>query len=185
MNHLTRNVRYLRGDLTQDEYAQAVGVNQSTIQRLLAGRVSPSLDTVAAIAKYHRITLDDLVNRDLQKDGPSDSHGGRPSVAKLGVALVAVEQAIRNMNLDPERSWGKLAKLVLWAVDLQDEVYPDGVNTEADRRGFDAQVQLRMGGTDYDEVRTLGQNAPRSNERGARAAAPRKAHRRSRKRGNS
>jgi hypothetical protein len=60
---------------------------------------------------------------------------------KLGIALVAVESAIRAKGLVPEEAWGKLAPLVLWAVALQDKHYPDGVK---DLRGFDAQVLLEM-----------------------------------------
>lgn len=158
---LIRNVEYLKGDTKQAPYAKAVGVDQASISRLLAGKVSPSLDTVQAIARYHGVTLDDLVNRDLQAVGPSPSQSGRISADSLAVALVAVERAIRARNLDPAESWGKLAKLVIWALELQHEEYPDGLKTKADQRGFDARVELEMTRGGYRAIEQTGQDVAR------------------------
>lgn len=72
MTHLAKNLRFLmdRDELNQALLGKAIGVEQSTIQRIAAGKTeAPRLDSVLAIAKHFGVTLDDLVYRDLQTDG--------------------------------------------------------------------------------------------------------------------
>lgn len=51
------------GDTTLSLIAQRTGVQESTISRLLAGRTTPTVATLAAIADAYGTTLDDLVQR--------------------------------------------------------------------------------------------------------------------------
>ncbi|MEU1815218.1 helix-turn-helix transcriptional regulator [Streptomyces roseifaciens] len=49
------------GDHTNYAIAQRTGLRESTISRLIAGRTTPSLPTLGAIATAYGTTLDDLV----------------------------------------------------------------------------------------------------------------------------
>ena len=49
------------GDLTAYAMAHRIGVRQSTISRILAGRTVPSLPTIGALALAYGLKLDDLV----------------------------------------------------------------------------------------------------------------------------
>ncbi|MFJ2206038.1 helix-turn-helix domain-containing protein [Streptomyces microflavus] len=50
------------GDLTMYDIAQRTGVRESTISRLLSGRTTPTLSTLAAVATAYGTTLDELVD---------------------------------------------------------------------------------------------------------------------------
>ncbi|MFZ4266512.1 helix-turn-helix domain-containing protein [Streptomyces arboris] len=50
------------GDLTMYDIAQRAGVRESTISRLLSGRTTPTLSTLAAVAVAYGTTLDELVD---------------------------------------------------------------------------------------------------------------------------
>lgn len=177
MDNLARNIAYLRGDTPQDEYAKAVGISQSTISRALNKGVAPSLETVMAIARHHGVSIDDLLTKDFAIDGLAKSQPERLSERKLAIALVAVDRALRAMHLDTTESWGKLSRLVIWALELQDSTYPNGVNTAADRAGFDAQVEVRLRRGGFTDVGQAGQDVKRGNARRKGAAATRQAAR--------
>lgn len=49
------------GDTTHYSIAVRTGVRESTISRLMAGRTTPTLPTLGAIASAYGTTLDDLV----------------------------------------------------------------------------------------------------------------------------
>lgn len=177
MEQLARNLTHLMGDTPQDEYAKAVGVSQSTISRAIRRGVAPSLETVMAIARHHRILVDDLLTRDLATEGPSTSHHGRLPEGKLARALVAVDRALESMHLSSSESWGKLAGLVIWAIDLQESEYPNGINTKTELQGFDAQVEVRMRREAAADARQARQDAEGGHAKRARASASRSAPR--------
>lgn len=52
-----------KGDHTHYAIAQRIGVRESTISRLMAGRTIPNLLTLAALAGAYGTSLDDLVER--------------------------------------------------------------------------------------------------------------------------
>lgn len=190
MSYVGKNVRwYMRQhDLTEIPAANALGVSQSTINRIVnPGSSRPNRDpnssTLGKIAQAMGTTVDALVNVDFETHGlqpamQSQSQPVKLDRGTLAVALVAVERAIRARGLDPEYAWGHLAPLVLWAIDLQGELYPDGVRTKADQRGFDAQVMLEMdsggyGGFGRTEQKTAGSDAGTAQAAPARAKAGR------------
>lgn len=49
------------GDITHQAIAHRIGVRESTIYRLLAGRTTPTLETACRIARAYGTSLDDLV----------------------------------------------------------------------------------------------------------------------------
>ncbi|MFJ3545387.1 helix-turn-helix domain-containing protein [Streptomyces rubiginosohelvolus] len=50
------------GDVTMHDIAVRIGVRESTVSRLLSGRTTPTLPTLARIALAYGTTLDDLVD---------------------------------------------------------------------------------------------------------------------------
>lgn len=115
MNYVRSNVLYLanQAGLMQDEIGKAVGVHQTTISRAITGKVDPSLGTLQALASYFRVSLDQLVNRNMAEDGV-----GTPSqIAGLDPDLLAtageVAEAIAGKRVDPKTD----AKLIALAYD--------------------------------------------------------------------
>lgn len=90
MTYLAKNLRYLadRAGLNQAALGKAVGIEQSTVQRIMAGTTEyPRLDSVLAIAKYFGCSLDDLVYRDLETEGSLPSQPAGRSDANLAQAV--------------------------------------------------------------------------------------------------
>lgn len=169
--------------LKEDAAARAIGINQATLNRIINPDSSrkirnPKLETLSKIAAALGATTHDVVHRDLSASpAAGSSQPGGLDHRKLAIALVAVEKAIRAIGLDPQNSWGRLAKLVIWAMDLQDETYPDGVVTKADQRGFDALVELELRARGNYAVGEAGQDADGSDGRGEKAPSSGKADR--------
>lgn len=55
-----RRLRFARGEMTQAELAERVGVTRQTIIAIEQGRYSPSLETAFQIARALETTLDDV-----------------------------------------------------------------------------------------------------------------------------
>lgn len=49
--------------LTQQEFAVALGMSQSTISRFETGERKPDVDDLTAIAKFFGCTVDDLIDK--------------------------------------------------------------------------------------------------------------------------
>ena len=60
---VTNNIRSLRterGDMTQADLAELLGVTRQTVIAIEQGRYSPSLEMAFQIARALRVTLDDV-----------------------------------------------------------------------------------------------------------------------------
>ena len=57
------NLKYYMNDakMTQEKFAAAVGVDQSTVSAWLRGVIEPTLTNFCLIAEYFNCSLDDLV----------------------------------------------------------------------------------------------------------------------------
>jgi putative transcriptional regulator len=55
-----RRLRFERGEMTQAELAQRIGVTRQTVIAIEHGRYSPSLEIAFQIAKAFDVTLDDV-----------------------------------------------------------------------------------------------------------------------------
>jgi len=183
MNQLTANVRFLKGDMKQAPFAELVGVDQSSISRLLRGKVSPSLDTVHAIAAYFDLTLDDLVFSDLAHPASREaqSQDSGPDESRLGIALTSVEKAVCNLDLNPEYRWGTLAGIVRYAYQKQAQF--SDLETKQGRDNFDEVVQLKMEAEGYGRQRGDGGFAAKGNEGSDGSSAKAQKARSRRKRG--
>ncbi|MCA4134184.1 helix-turn-helix transcriptional regulator [Arthrobacter sp. M4] len=55
-----RSLRFARGEMTQAQLADAVGVTRQTIIAIEQGRYSPSLEVAFQIARVFAVPLDDV-----------------------------------------------------------------------------------------------------------------------------
>ena len=55
-----RALRFVRGEMTQAELAERVGVTRQTVIAIEQGRYSPSLETAFLIARAHGAPLDEV-----------------------------------------------------------------------------------------------------------------------------
>ena len=55
-----RRVRFLHGEVTQQQLAQAVGVSRQTIIAIEKGRYTPSVLLALKIAKYFGLKVEDI-----------------------------------------------------------------------------------------------------------------------------
>ncbi len=53
-------LRFARGEMTQAQLAQRIGVTRQTIIAIEQGRYSPSLEMAFQIARVFRVPLDDV-----------------------------------------------------------------------------------------------------------------------------
>lgn len=95
---LAENLRFLtRGEAEiQAKAAAAAGVGQPAISKIITGRVKdPSYRTALGLARYFGVSVDDLLTRDLERDGPSSaSQPAGIDAAKLADLIETVEGAI-------------------------------------------------------------------------------------------
>lgn len=66
-----RNLRYLRKSVNANgkEIAKIFGVNHSTYSKYENGLVQPSMEGLIAISEFFGVTVDDLLKKDLSKEG--------------------------------------------------------------------------------------------------------------------
>ena len=64
MKKISTNIRFLRkkNNLTQQEFADAIGIKRSMIGAYEEDRASPKMDNMKAIANYFGISVDELVS---------------------------------------------------------------------------------------------------------------------------
>lgn len=98
MDFLAKNLQFLTQTpgKGQTEAAAAIGVRQPAISKIARGdTVEPGVRTVAGLAAFYGVSIDDLVGRDLSMEGvipPSQAVG--LDVAKLADLIETVEMAI-------------------------------------------------------------------------------------------
>jgi transcriptional regulator with XRE-family HTH domain len=64
-------IRRLRGDRSQAETANNIGISQQNYSRYESGFVMPKHDALHKIAKYFCVSIDDLLTPSIQHDTPS------------------------------------------------------------------------------------------------------------------
>jgi len=74
-NNFAHNLAYLRmrKDMTQKELAEHFYLTQQAVGRLERGINEPRLATLIMTADYFNVSIDDLIYRDLKKEGRSQS----------------------------------------------------------------------------------------------------------------
>lgn len=60
-----RTLRFLKGEMSQEQLAEAVGVTRQTIIAIEKGNYSPSLELAFKIAKIFELPLDEVFNYEI------------------------------------------------------------------------------------------------------------------------
>ena len=71
MNYFTQNIRFLRKSkkLTQQQFADKLNVKRSLIGAYEEGRAIPKITVMQQITQFFNISVDDLINVDLESEG--------------------------------------------------------------------------------------------------------------------
>ncbi|MCH2213725.1 MAG: helix-turn-helix domain-containing protein [Flavobacteriales bacterium] len=86
---LSENIRFLRKDLglTQSELAERLGVNRPVIGAYEEGRAEPRIQTLKLMAYFFKVSVDDLLDKDLSTGEHSSDISGK----SLRILTVPVE----------------------------------------------------------------------------------------------
>lgn len=157
MSNLAKN---LRAYMTEHGYgeeaaAKAIGISQSTLNRLIKSNSSrpiknPKRDTLEKIATALGLTLDGAVNEVSQprvaEPAPRyQSQPAQPDLDRLGVALTAIDKALKDVVI--QGRLGTLAEALQYAYA---ETYGmDDIHDRTQRLLFDRIVATRL--RDWDE----------------------------------
>lgn len=90
MTYLAKNLRHLaaQAQIKQAALGERLGVEQSTVQRIMSGKTEfPRLDSLIAICRFFGTTLDSLVYRDLELEGPGQSQPAGQDDANMEQAV--------------------------------------------------------------------------------------------------
>lgn len=81
MNYFSKNILYLRkkSNLKQAHMESSVKVTRATWSNYENGMTEPSFDKLIEIAKFFRVSLDELLLVDLVKEPDSENEGKRTS----------------------------------------------------------------------------------------------------------
>lgn len=85
--YFCEQIRRLRGDRSQAEIANNIGLSQQNYSRYESGFVMPKHDALHKIAKYYCVTIDNLLTPSLQHETPP------PPPALTAVSPVASDLA--------------------------------------------------------------------------------------------
>lgn len=162
MSLLVKNVKHFmeRHGLNQAELGKAVGLSQPTVQRILSGKIAePGYMSVQKFARWAGVSMDDIVNRDIQKDGPSvPSQVLEIDSDTLASALVSWDKALKRFQV-PYGLLHKLPDSLILAYAHRTQ-YP-GDLSEREYAMFDEMVQNKLKG-ELDVLGRIPQKARRA-----------------------
>lgn len=112
MSLINSNIRYLRKQkgLTQDAFANEIGVTRSVIGAYEEGRAEPKIKTMQVMADYFGISMDQLIGVDLAEAAASHIRGSdsdKPDLSgkRLRVLSITVDHQNReNIELVPQKA---------------------------------------------------------------------------------
>ncbi len=99
---IAENIKFLRkkAGLTQEQFAEKVGIKRSLVGAYEEGRAEPRLQTLTTIASILEITTDSLINQDLTKEVAKN-----PLREKVRVLSITVDQEDNeNIELVPQKA---------------------------------------------------------------------------------
>ncbi|MEP4534495.1 MAG: LexA family transcriptional regulator [Cyclobacteriaceae bacterium] len=103
MASIAENIKYLRKQdgLTQEQFANEVGIKRSLVGAYEEGRAEPRLQTLLKIGKVLGVTSDDLISKDLTTDKPT------PVSVKEKVKILSItvdKEDNENIELVPQKA---------------------------------------------------------------------------------
>jgi len=108
MAKINDNIRFLRKTkgLTQEIFAQKIGIKRSVVGAYEEGRATPPLDTLLKMSELFQVSTDDLISKDLSQSpaaGQAVLNVAAPS--RLKVLSITVDQQDReNIELVPQKA---------------------------------------------------------------------------------
>lgn len=110
MVKINENIRFLRKHLglTQEQFAQKIGIKRSVVGAYEEARATPPLETLLKMAELFQITADDFISRDMSKsvgeDGKIQSAQAGQG-AKFKVLSITVDKDDNeNIELVPQKA---------------------------------------------------------------------------------
>lgn len=106
MIKVTDNIRFLRKrmGLTQEQFAQKIGIKRSVVGAYEEGRAAPPLETLVKMADLFGVTTDDFISKDLstQADKPGTPIAGEPRLKVLSITVDKHDN--ENIELVPQKA---------------------------------------------------------------------------------
>jgi transcriptional regulator with XRE-family HTH domain len=108
MSLISENIRFLRKrkNLTQEQFAERVGIKRSLVGAYEEGRAEPGLSTLLTMAKVFDLTVDTLISEELwEEDNLKSSQQKDIEGKKLRVLSITVDKDDReNLHLVPQKA---------------------------------------------------------------------------------
>lgn len=146
MKFLAKNAKDLRqvAEMNQTQFGEKLGIHQTSVGRMEKGAHTTSIETVIALARYAKVSVDDVLNRDLAIEGASSpSQAPTLDLSKLGHALTSIDMALSNRKI--RGSMGKLAKTLAFAYRMTAS-FPDMETRTEQREAYDLLVKHELVG---------------------------------------
>ena len=109
MNVISKNLKFLRKyhQLTQEQFAEKLGIKRSLIGAYEEGRADPRLNNLLNISRVFNIPVDDLLRNDLSQIMPSLNNFSDtvkiPSALKV-LSITVDQQGKENIELVPQKA---------------------------------------------------------------------------------
>ncbi len=106
-NFLYRNIKHLRKTkgLTQEQFADKIGVNRAMIGSYEEGRAVPRLQSLQFMSQYFGISIDDLINTDLSAEGDQNVSANHLQGKQLRVLTTIVDRNDKELiTLIPQKA---------------------------------------------------------------------------------
>ncbi|MFD1188793.1 XRE family transcriptional regulator [Pontibacter rugosus] len=109
MQLVTSNIRHLRkqAGYTQAQLAEKLDIKRSLVGAYEEGRAEPKLSTLVNVSDLFKVSLDDLITRDLLKEAPLGpvSAAGKASGSNMRVLAITVDDDQKeNIELVPYKA---------------------------------------------------------------------------------
>ncbi len=107
MVKINENIRFLRKQkgLTQEQFAEKIGIKRSVVGAYEEGRASPPLETLLKMADLFQITADDFISKDISKGEVTTPVSGAGSTPQFKVLSITVDKEDNeNIELVPQKA---------------------------------------------------------------------------------
>ncbi len=129
--YISQNIRFLLSNfrLKQDEFGALFNLKKGVVSTYVSGNTKPKVDTLIEIAEHFSISIDDLLKKDLSKDGvllEKSNKNIAPPITEQDLRIKLLEQdrdRIQEISTQLTKENGKLeAKLELISEQLHEKV---------------------------------------------------------------
>ncbi len=121
MTYVPSNLRYLRkvSNLSQQAFAEKVGLNRGNIASYEKGSAEPSLTNLLKIARFFGVDLLDFIDRDLAQELSFGQQMSKPTKAEAPTSVSSVAEEAPVMISLPPLQEGELNDLVALSDDME------------------------------------------------------------------